>query len=165
MQHIKQEEICAEDLHKERLQQMQRVANNLLARRDYSAFEIKQKLLQKNFDEIEVDNFIQTLLEQNLLDDLRFAQSFVRYKYSQGKGANWIIQALNQKGVAQDKIRMALSEQDEVLDWQLQIQKLLNSRKFDLADFKQKAKAYRFLASRGFTSEQINSALKVDLEN
>lgn len=137
---------------------MQKVANNLLARRDYSCFEIEQKLVQKAFDKFAISDFIQSLQEQNLLNDLRFAQSFVRYQYMQGKGENWIIQALKQKGVDDAKIRLALEQEDYELDWQEQIISLIKSRKLNLEDVKQKAKALRFLASRGFTYEQINSA-------
>lgn len=140
------------------LTKMQKVVNNLLARRDYSCFEVEQKLTQKGFDKFAIGCFIQDLQEQNLLNDLRFAESFVRYQYMQGKGENWIIQALKQKGVDDAKIRLALRQEDYELDWQRQIINLINSRKLDLEDVKQKAKALRFLAGRGFTYEQITSA-------
>lgn len=150
--------------HHQSLAQMHKFVNILLARRDYSAYEIEQKLLHKGFEEEQINNFIHSLKEQKLLDDLRFAQTFVRYQYRQGKGENWIKQGLKQKGVADEKIQLALTSQADELDWHSQIVKLVNLRRFDLTDIKQKAKAYRFLAARGFKLEQINSALKADFD-
>lgn len=48
---------------------------------------------------------------------------------------------------------------DETIDFYTSCVEVLNKKDYDLSDFKQRSKAYAFLAQRGFDSEQIKFAL------
>lgn len=135
-------------------------ALNLLARREHSHHEVKQKLLQKfsDLDLNQVEDVLERLHQAGLLCDQRFADIWVRSRYTQGKGELRIRMELRQKGVDENKQQLAMSQDN--LDW-FELARQVRSRKsVDLPiDAKDKAKLYRFLANRGFTSDQIQYAL------
>jgi len=59
-------------------------AAGLLAARQYSATGITRKLLERGFEEAEVNAVISDFLELGYLDDLRFAQSIIRHYKDKG---------------------------------------------------------------------------------
>ena len=78
-------------------------AYRLLGRREYSVFELRQRLLQKwsgagGIDAL-VEDLLGALVAENLLSDERFAESFVRSRVARHQGPLKIRAALRQKGV------------------------------------------------------------------
>ena len=112
----------------------------------------------------EQDANIETVLDQltqdNLLSNQRFAESFVRYRYQNGYGKQRIRIELKQKGVSQALIEHSLDQEE--CDWFASALKLKISKYGPevTKDFKTKAKQYRYLNNRGFSSDEIQYALQ-----
>lgn len=139
--------------------QLRQAMMNLLARRDYSRFELQHKYAPKASSQTDLEQVLNEFAEQGWQSDERFCKAYLR-SHAQRHGPLKLRQELKLKGVEASLIELGFEELDQ--DWAKLATDLL-VRKFtpeELADLKQKAKAYRFLAQRGFTSEHINSALR-----
>ena len=142
---------------------VRRAAMNLLARREQSFQELLQKLTQK-YPELDKDEIIlpalERLREDNLQSDARFLESYVRYRSLRGNGPLKITMELQQKGINQHESESEVYSQD--YDW-ISLCREAMDKKFDPeAEMvrAEKDKCYRFLAQRGFESEQIRAVMK-----
>src|SRR5690606_27797054 len=77
-------------------------AMNLLAMREHSVAELRQKLQKKFKDSELVNQVIDDLATRNLQSDERFAEAFVKMRIRQGKGPVRILYELKEKGIAED---------------------------------------------------------------
>lgn len=131
----------------------------LLARREHSEFELRQKLSAREYEANEIELAIERLLEKNYLCDTRFAQSTCRYRVNRGYGWRYIANELKQKGVCSTIIQQ-LQKNCEI-DWYLQAELAYNKRFGEQweseaqVDQKMQAKKIRFLQYRGFSSDEI----------
>ena len=138
------------------------IALQLLSRREYSRAEIAQKLKKKAFENADIEVCLDTLEEQGLQSDVRFAESFIRSRIIRGQGVIRIKGELRQRGVDQEILSNALAtvEENEGVDWFELASDTLSRRFSSPGDTpKERAKRERFLASRGFDFEQIRYAL------
>ena len=140
-------------------------ALTLLGFRARSVNELRRKLIEKGAPGSEVDEVIRRLLDQNLLDDADFARQFARGKVT-GAGASRIriLQELRRKGVANDVAEQALRdlEDEEGIDPSASIQRVADKKWKALAkldDFTRRRRLYAFLARRGFSPDEIRSAM------
>ena len=89
---------------------------NLLARREYSEFELRNKMQEKAFTEDEIDETIAYCQKKNWQNDKRFAENYLHARSQRGYGANRIKQELRQlKGVPSDVINEVLAESE--INW------------------------------------------------
>lgn len=135
-------------------------AMNLLARREHASAELREKLSRRFHDRTLIDEVLKRLTEQDLLSDERFAEAFVRMRIGQGKGPLRIVQELKQKRVSEALIDGCLVQAEA--DWFALAQEVCE-RRFGATpaiDLKDKARRMRFLQYRGFTGDQIRSALE-----
>lgn len=138
------------------------IALQLLSRREYSRAEIAQRLKKKAFESADIEACLDTLEEQGLQSDVRFAESFIRSRIIRGQGVIRIKGELRQRGVDQEILSNALAcvEDNEGVDWFELASDTLARRFSSPGDTpKERAKRERFLASRGFDFEQIRYAL------
>ncbi|MBP5979384.1 MAG: regulatory protein RecX [Halomonas sp.] len=138
------------------------IALQLLSRREYSRAEIAQRLKKKAFENADIEACLDTLEEQGLQSDVRFAESFIRSRIIRGQGVIRIKGELRQRGVDQEVLNNALAsvEENEGVDWFELASETLARRFSSPGDTpKERAKRERFLASRGFDFEQIRYAL------
>ncbi len=140
-------------------------AVSLLARRDHSLQELKQKLIKKDYDEAAIELVLQDLQTRGYLDDRRYAQMILRHHYLRGQGPQKIRYLLKQNGVANTIISEVFSEFDE--DWFASASDVRQKRfgnGFKSAEkdeiYKEKSKQMRFLMTRGFESDQIQFAIE-----
>jgi len=135
---------------------VRRAALNLLARREHSSAELSRKLQKKLFTLVDINTVLTLLTQENLINNERFTESFIRYKRSKGYGPVRIRAELIERGITQDLIEHQLKILDNTwLDdahraWQKRFKNKLPH------DFKSRAQQMRFLQYRGFTSEHIN---------
>ncbi|WP_051304699.1 recombination regulator RecX [Chitinilyticum litopenaei] len=135
------------------LQTLRNKALALLARREYSRAELRQKLLRAAGDEGGelVEQVLADFTDRNWLSDERFAEQWAAQR-SARYGQNRLRQELRMKGVAGAVLENALAEhaQDETA-----AARRLWQKKFGTppADQKERAKQLRFLLGRGFSSE------------
>jgi regulatory protein len=138
----------------------------MLARREHSQHELKQKLLSRFKDN---PNEIETILAQLILDnyqsDQRFCAAFIRYRQQKAYGRIRITSELRQKGIDSELINQSFIEED--VDW-FELALRLKISKFGeqvTKDYSSKSKQYRYLQYRGFSTDQINYAIQEDIHD
>lgn len=136
-------------------------ALGLLARRDYAAGELTQKLLDKGFDRDVVEPLVAEFVAQRFVDDRRYAESFVAYSSRRGQGPARIRQDLRQSGVSSEITEEALGSGPDfgAIAHRVRLQKFGAGAP---KSFKDKAKQARFLQYRGFSNDHIRIALGSD---
>ncbi|MBE0483692.1 MAG: regulatory protein RecX [Bacterioplanes sp.] len=139
--------------------ELRRAAIDLLARRDYSRYELWQKLSVKAVDANELEHVLDDLSERQWQSDARFARLFLSSSQQRGHGPLRIQQGMRQKGIASAEIDVAFAEAD--VDWCALAMRVVQKKAATLPDLNQKSreKLYRFLASRGFDGEHIRVAM------
>jgi len=75
-------------------------AMDLLARREHSEQELRQKLKSREYAYDAIEEAVQSLLRDGLLSDERFTESYVNHRYNAGMGPVKIRYELRQKGVS-----------------------------------------------------------------
>lgn len=138
--------------------EIRKKAMDFLARREYGQKELVKKLADKGYLRRLVEQAVQTLTDEQLQSDDRFAASFVQSRINQGKGPVRIRLDLSQRGISDAVIEMAILE--SATDWH-GLAREVRLRKFgpaEPADFKAKAKQMRFLQYRGFEQDHVQSA-------
>ena len=129
-----------------------------LARREYGADELVNKLVQRGYDHAVVKTVVQALAEAGLQDDARYTEAFIRSRVARGHGPVKIGGELRRRGVDGDAIESALRE---ATDW-FALARAQGERRFGDAraeDWDERAAQARFLEQRGFTRDQIKAAL------
>lgn len=132
----------------------------LLGRQAYTTGQLKDKLVRKGATESTIIKVLEKLAELKLVDDALYAETFVRTR-SRNKGAIRLRQELFRKGVAEPLVDKAVGELDE--DTQLESAAALaqkNLWRWKGEPRERYAKAYAFLARRGFPAEVVRAALE-----
>ncbi|MEH6625128.1 MAG: regulatory protein RecX [Motiliproteus sp.] len=136
-------------------------AYGLLARREHSRRELQDKLRRYTDAEQELQLLLDSLTQQGLQSDQRFAVSFVRSRVNRGHGLIRIRQDLKKRGLSTELVSQVLIEAEA--DWyQLALQ--VRIKRFGAAavnDRKEYARQVRFLLYRGFNQDQIHYAMTV----
>ena len=135
-------------------------AMDLLARREHSRSELKNKLLSRfSENESEIDVVLANLSAEGLQCDARFCESYIRVRAERGYGPQRLQQELRQRGVDEALISDALSCCD--IDWWQQAEAQLIKKFGEGAprDYKARAKRMRFLQYKGYSQDQINVTL------
>ena len=131
------------------------VAVRLLSRREHSAFEIRDKLRQRDFDEQEIDQTIIELQQGGWLSDERFAEAYIRMRQQKGFGPIRIAIELNERGVKESIVDDYLQADNEGWQQTLEQQYLKKYKNKPIADYNDRAKRIRFLQYRGFALNVI----------
>lgn len=120
--------------------------------------EVWQKLKSLNFNQERGDELILQLMQEQYLDEERFARNYVRGKFRHNEwGRIKIIQGLRQKGIHQNLIDLALEEIDEQ-DYRGILQKHLEKKWHTLKrehGTKKRSKVARYLIQKGFEPELV----------
>jgi len=139
---------------------IRRAALDLLARREHSTRELREKLLQKLGSAPQLDEELDRLQAEGLLDDNRFAEAFVRMHRNRGHGPQRILYELAQKGV--DAAIAEACVEPKSGEW-VELLRRIRARRFgeeapaSSAEWQRQA---RHLQTRGFSTEQIRRALR-----
>jgi len=131
------------------------VAVRLLSRREHSAFEIRNKLSQRDFDEAEIEQTIIELQQGGWLSDERFAEAYIRMRQLKGFGPIRISIELNERGVKESIVDNYLQADDACWLQTLEQQYLKKYKNKSIEDYNDKAKRIRFLQYRGFALDAI----------
>ncbi|MEX0944648.1 MAG: regulatory protein RecX [Balneolaceae bacterium] len=135
-----------------------------IGRRDHASFELKQKLLNKGFDQSTVDILISNLHEKGLLNDKCFAEKYALDKAQLNRwGSRKIESTLFKKGISKQIIQNVLKKTfDNLPQDQICVDLIVKRKKHFLREndpYRRKKKIYAYLAGRGFPGEDINKAL------
>ena len=141
-------------------------AYSLLARGDYSAARLQEKLRLKGFTSQAATATVDTLMERGHLNDTRLARGLAERFQKQGLGRCGVWAKLQQRGLTDDVIATALNEWGEPTEIKLAEQ--LIQRRFPsaaLEDPKTRARAYRFLLRRGYSASVATGVLGRKVDN
>ena len=132
---------------------------HLLEKQDRTEANLREKLLESDYPEDIVDIAIDYINQFGYIDEERMARSHIRF-YQSSRSRQRIRQDLLGKGISSEVIDRCLEEEYEG-DEQSLINSLLVKKHYDPDNhtYEEKAKMYRFLASRGFSSDSINKAI------
>ncbi|MCR4829919.1 MAG: recombination regulator RecX [Pseudobutyrivibrio sp.] len=135
-------------------------ALHLLEKQDRSEKNLRDKLREGGYSSDVIDIAIDYINEYGYLDDARMAASHIRF-YQESRSKQRIKQDLMNKGISSDVIERVLEEEYTADESDL-IESLLVKKHYDKenATYEERAKIYRFLAGRGFSSDSINRVLK-----
>ncbi len=139
-------------------------ALNFVSQRQMSRKELRDKLRQKGFDEDTADYCVAWLLDHGLLDEESYAAAIVRHYAAKGYGTGRIRTELIRRGIPrelQEDALTAMPEPDSKID------RFIASRLRDPEDRDEVRKLTAALYRRGFSGEEIRSALRrfqADLE-
>jgi len=151
-------------------------AYRLLAIREHGFLELKNKLLQREMPADLVDSVVDNLAAEGLQCDVRFAESYLRMRIERGYGMNKVRADLQGRHIDRSTIEAAL--RDSEANWHDIALKALQ-KKFAKSDYvgpgivdytavdqtahdtsrAAVAKMQRYLYSRGFDMQEIQSAL------
>ena len=136
---------------------------NLIARRPRSNWELCDYLKRKGYDETIINKVITRLEQNNYIDDMKFARSWVnsrRLLKSTSKRRLW--QELKQKRVSEEIINQVLSE-DEA-DEQSTIKEII-AKKSKQTRYKDKTKLMQYLLRQGFGYNDIKQVINEELND
>ena len=123
-------------------------ALSLLALREHTEVELRNKLIAKGFLQKEIDEAIKKLLDENLLSDSRFCQVYIRSRLKKNpEGKSILIMRLRQKGISAE---LAKEEVDSYFEENIdEINEIFNSYSQKLISKKGEEKAKIKLYQKG----------------
>lgn len=129
----------------------------LLARREYSCFELKQKLRSK-FSSQAIEKALQSCIDKNYQSDERFANMLLSHCLNCFYGPLKYRSDACKKGLDQNLVNNTIAN----VDWYLVAFNALLKKYKDLQfeNYEQKQKALSFLARRGFFKDHCIKALQ-----
>ena len=124
--------------------------------------EVVEKLKQLGMIPIAIDTVVAKLIEDNYLNETRFAQSYARGKFRIKKwGKNRIKRELKTRQISDYNIKLGMKEIEDT-DYENTFYELFEKRKNEvahLAKSEQKRKLLSFLSYRGWEHQRIYNAL------
>ncbi|KAA9331511.1 RecX family transcriptional regulator [Hymenobacter busanensis] len=124
--------------------------------------EVEAKLRTYGLDEDEAAEILMRLVREKLLDDERFARSFVRGKYRLKKwGRRRIRQELKQRGISEYCIKAGMSEidGDEYYQNLVEVLEKKNAQEKEPNPHKRRQKLTLYATAKGYEGEFIQDAL------
>jgi len=104
------------DAHKAEKQEAYKSAVRILGIREHNEQELRVKLSSKNYDEIVIDDVIETLKSYDYLSETRYAETFLRYRLKKGETPRFAAQKAKQKGADPVVLALAVEEAEQHFD-------------------------------------------------
>ena len=139
------------------LREARAAALNYLARREHSCQELETKLQRKGISREVATAVVETLRDENLVSDHRYAEAFVRSRVSRSQGPLKIRAELRRRGVADSIVYESMQPFEE--QWQHLAFDWANRRSHGNPDRKEQARIYRSGTNRGFSHEHMMRAI------
>lgn len=146
------EEIRSEIL----IKRARRRTMHLLEKMDRTESQLRSKLLQGFYPEDIIEDAIEYVKGFHYLDDVRYAQNYVRNQREK-KSQKKIYIELVGKGIGKEIAAQALQEEYKQEEEQSLILKWVEKKNYssEKADLKEKQRMYQFLMRKGFRSDDI----------
>ncbi len=129
----------------------------LLAMREHSQKELLNKLLVKGFEAAEILEVVEELALHGWQSDIRYAESYARYRIQKGYGPIYLTYQLKAKGI--DGFNLNGIVEKTAGNW-LSLLEQVYIKKYGadvFLDRKEWAKRSRFLLQRGFSGSMIST--------
>ena len=140
-------------------------ALGLLARREHSRKELRQKLRRTGYAGEEAGAALDRLGEQHYQDDERFAQALIRNRCAQGYGPMRLRAELKSHGLSELRIRALLDAAG--IDWAQTAAAQLRRRYGAGAALEpaERARRAQFLLRRGFPAATVRDVTHADVDD
>lgn len=138
-------------------------ALHLLEKQDRTESGLREKLSKSGYPSEAIDKALDYVKEYGYIDDVRYCSAYIRYK-SKSKSKKKIMFELSEKGISKDVINQAVYSEgleDLFCDRKIieeYITKMLSKNKEP--DDNIKNRIYNHLLRKGFSSEDIQSAMR-----
>ena len=133
----------------------------LIAIKDRTEKEIRTKLKEKNYDELQIEEAVEFLVSYGYINDSRYAEHFTNDAINLKKwGKARIRTELLRKGVDRDTIDKTLQEAFSEIDPDRLLSQM--ESRFGNADFsnmKERTRIFNFYLRRGYSPEEIKGAM------
>jgi regulatory protein len=140
-------------------------ALGLLARREHSRRELRQKLDRGGYARDEAGDALDKLGEQHYQDDDRFAEMLIRSRSAQGYGPMRLRAELKSHGLSDARIRSLLDAAET--DWTASAAAQLRRRygSAGKTDPAERARRAQFLLRRGFPAATVRHVTHADVDD
>jgi len=139
-------------------------ALRMLARRELSEAQIRQRLARREHAPDDIDSAVARLLAERAIDDVRVAAAIARSQTSvKRRGRLRILRQIEQAGIARAVARRATDEVFESIDPEALIEAALAKRlrgRERVADKAELGRLYRYLIGQGFGPDEVMRALR-----
>jgi regulatory protein len=129
-----------------------------LGRRDRTEADARARLRERGFDRDAIDAAIARAIDHSYIDDDRTASRLFASLRDKGWGPSQVRLRLQQQGVDSGRIDALLDETPDER-WLERAIARLSRKRLDTTDEDARAKAWRYLQYRGFSSQTIRGAL------
>ena len=144
------------------IDEVKRKMEHYCAYQERSHYQVEKRLRELGMIPEAIDHIVLHLLQENFLNEERFAHSYVRGKfYYKDWGKQKIIQGLKQHRIHNKLIKKALSE-IKFEDYQKTIKKLIKKKSNNFSqplNFKDKQKVVRYLLQKGYAYSDFSDIL------
>lgn len=136
-----------------------RRALHLLEQMDRTEYQLRRKLTESGYPEESVEQAVIYVKSYHYIDDLRYAESYIRY-HQQQKSRLQLKMSLIRRGISPEKTEKALEEAYEGTEEEL-IRRFLVKKNYDAKrmDQKEKYKIYQFLMRKGFSGSVVRRCM------
>jgi regulatory protein len=138
-------------------------ALKMLARRELSEAQVRQRLARRGYDESEIEPAIERLKADRSIDDVRVAGAIARTEVSlKRRGKRRVVQQIQQAGISREAARRATDEIFEDLSEDTLLASALNRRLKSgrtIVDDREFQRLYRYLTRQGFDADDVVKAL------
>ena len=136
----------------------------MLARRELSELQVRQRLARKGHDRDAIDAAIARLREERAIDDTRVAEAIARTETSvRRRGKLRVRMQIQRAGISNVTAKRAVDEIFEAIDddalLEASLQKRLRGRE-TIADDREFQRLFRYLVGQGFESDRVMQALR-----
>lgn len=136
----------------------------MLARRELSEAQIRQRLARKAYDEDAIDEAVARLREERAIDDTRVAEAIARTETSiRKRGKLRVRMQIERAGIAKATAKRAVDEVFDAIDDDALLASSLGKRlrgRETIADDREFQRLYRYLIGQGFESDRVMKALR-----
>jgi regulatory protein len=135
----------------------------MLARRELSESQIRQRLIRRGYEKADVDQAIEGLKDDRSIDDTRVATAIARTEtVVRSRGKRRVMQQLEQAGISRNLARQAVADAFETLDHDVLLASAVARRlkpEQKITDERHFQRLFRFLLRQGFDPDDVFKAL------
>ena len=139
-------------------------ALRMLARRELSEAQVRQRLARRGESEAAIEDAVARLKAERGIDDERAAGAIARTQTSvRGRGKRRVLQQIEAAGIAKSIASKAVDEVFQDLDGDALLSAALSKRlrgRERIADDREFQRLFRYLSGQGFDSDQILTHLR-----
>ncbi|HEY6212199.1 MAG TPA: RecX family transcriptional regulator [Vicinamibacterales bacterium] len=139
-------------------------ALKMLARRELSELQVRQRLARRGHEPQAIDEAIARLRDERAIDDARVAEAIARTETSlRRRGKVRVRMQIERAGIAKSIARQATDAVFDGIDDDTQIELALKKRlrgRSTIADDREFQRLYRYLIGQGFESDLVMKTLR-----